>query len=372
MAVMRNGILTQKFNAMVNESMSFMRLTEQLNRTASFLAAYKAITKGSDVFDPNAARKAAEFVYDSQFMVNSFNMPIGIKRLGPLGRTAMTLSMYPLHLLNSMFELGGGGKEGVKALMVIAGMAMMMGGAGALPFKDVLWAMFNKIFGIDMNLAIRRMGKDLGSEEAANVLLRGLPTLIGVDVANNLALGTPYVGGFINNKSALESATGAAGGVIKRFGTGMYDTITAPTAKKSAQAFVENIAPEFIAGPARALRQYDEGVKGKSGLPTLYQGKKIEYELTDVILAAIPMLGLKSSRMGELQEKRESIRNLEKMYRTAASDAQVYARETGSLKKIQEFNQAIIKHKLGGLIKPIKLAKPQKENKGKVMFEFNN
>ena len=362
MMAMRMGKQHAVMQRVMNESMVFMRLTEQLNRTASFLAAYRTFSKNSEEFNVGAAKEAAEFVYDSQFMVNSFNMPLSIKQMGPLGKTAMTLSMYPIHLLNAMYDTIGG-KNSAATLLTMVGMSMMLGGAAASPFFDVIESMYNNLTNSSLKLDIRKMGKKAGSpEEFTNMLLRGMPTLAGFDISNNLAMATPFVGGFIAKDNPVEAASGAAGAALKR----LYEGYKLSQEGKYGQVLTESMAPEAIAGPARAIRQYTEGMKNGKGMQQMYQGKPLTLELNEVIMAAV---GIKSARMGETQEKRQAIRELEKSYRDKAGSALKEARETGNLQPIQQFNQLIVKNQLGALLKPLKLEHPKKEPVGRASFE---
>lgn len=345
------------FNRVVNNSMTFMRLTEQLNRTASFLASYRA--QPTEMEERQKIRNAAEFVNNSQFMNTAFNMPIGIKELGPTGRAIMTLGMYPIHLLNGMFEEVKAGPNGIKTVMLIIGMTMMIGGGAALPFKDFWDFAYSKITKRNLNLDTRSFIKNLtDSDTIANVAMRGLPTLLGVDIANNVAMPTPFIGGVLADKSVIESGAGAAGGLLKRF----WGPITELDAAKIIQAAL----PEAIASPIRTHKAYTEGYKTAGGAPQMFQGKPLTADMGDFLKSIV---GLKSARMGEIQEKRQIIRTLEKQYKGLAAEAITQARETGDMSRVQKLNQLILKNNLSSLIKPVKVSKPKKETSGKISFE---
>ena len=365
MIIKRQGVIANGFNNILNESMVFMRLTEQLNRSASYLAAYRAFSKNSSTFNEEASRKAVGFVNNSQFMMNSMNMPLSIKQMGPLGRTAMTLCTYPLNFLNTLYKLSGN-KEGVYAVVTILAASLMLGGSGALPFKDILAWFMRTVLHKDLDMSIRTTFKDAGSPDwMTNIFQRGLPTVAGIDVANNVSMATPYAGGFFNDKSTIESVTGAAGGILKRW----YEAAALSSEGKLKEAVLEKLAPEFIASGVRAQRQYEEGIRSASGLPRLYKGQPLKYEMEDVIMSAL--FTLKTSRMGEIQEKRESMRKLEATYKKMATHALDEARHTGSLEEIQRFNRAIVLNKLTGLIKPLRLTQPKREPSGRIAFESN-
>ena len=364
MAVARHGKAGEAVNAIMNEAMVYMRLTEQVNRTGAFLAAYRLFSKGENTFNHEAAEKAVEFVYNTNFMMNSFNMPLSIKKLGPAGRTIMTLSTYPIHYLNSVFRLLGGTENGGKTVLTMVGAAMMLGGVNAVPLKDFFSKIFSMVFKKDLNISIRESVKAMGGNEwLANTTMRGLPPTFGVDVANNISFNTPYIGGWLGDKNAMESATGAAGGmasrasnVVKYIGEGQY-----------SKAIWENLMPEVVASRARVINQYNNGMKTSSGSKQMYKGQPLELSFGDALTTFITTA--KSANMGTISEKRNSMRKLETQYKSIAANARRSYLEDNDPSKINKFNQLIIKNKLIGFIKPIGKVKQPKENSGRIAFE---
>lgn len=320
----KGGILDrQDVNALVDNSLKAFSIAELINREGSFLAAYdhayKNAPAGVDA-DAYAFDKASNYVSQSQYMVNKFNMPLSIKELGPAGNAMFGLMSFPFNMMNQIQYHIGSTKQGdydsAKVLLGIIGALMVAGGAGALPFKDFFELIYGMLANRDklgkimpkgmsgnFDVDARRFMRTIKTPEMLqDVIMGGIPVLAGLNVSANLGMQTPLIGGALQNKSAVESISGATGGMIKK----LVDGGVSLSRGEIYKAF-ESVSPEFLAAPLRGYRQYSEGSVTKGGTPVYIEGKPLRETAGEAISSS---LGFKPQSWAKKQEIRNSERQL--------------------------------------------------------------
>lgn len=381
----RAGGKSGVFQSITDNALKWFQITEIINREGSFLAAFdhhltNADSKLSDLEKFDFAYKEAEkYVYDSQYMVNKFNMPLSFKDMGAPGTAMYGLMSFPFNMLNQMVHHMGNAVNGdfdsAKVIIGMLGVIFLLGGADALPFKDLVEFLYKHLIhkgvsgagvkGItgDLDTDAKRLLTTLNTPDAIqNLFMGGVPTAAGVNISGNLGMKTPLIGGMFGGKSAAESVTGASGAFVNRFIQGGTDLSRGDMWK----AF-ENMTPEAVASMSRAARMYSEGQKTKTGTPVYYKGKPVKESAGEAIAAGF---GLKTQSWADKQSARNEQRSVKVLW----DERKQLALASGDIAEIRRFNSKLLKAKIMPLVTPINglpKAKPKKSNTSYELSENN-
>lgn len=352
------------------------QLAEIINREGTFLASFDYYYTKQKLNADEAAIKASEFVNRTQYMVNRFNTPLMFKKFGPVGTVMYGLMSFPFNFINDLWThaTGKGNANSLKVIASVVGMIFMLGGAGALPFKDLFdwfWKMFFKVkpiagFSGNMDADLNRLLNSVGiTGMAKQVFTEGLPSLTGVTISDNISLRTPFIGGLMGGKSLVASVSGAPGALGERVIKGFGDFASSdPLKAKTYWKLGEALAPEAIAAPMRAGRLYTTGQQTKSGKQVFEDGKPVSPTLGQ---AAGSALGFKDVDWAKTQERKSSEREIKELW----TKRKQLAEESGDVKEIQKFNQKLIASKIMPLVTPIKIGQNRdKPNKNLTMFQM--
>lgn len=236
---------------------------ESLNRSSSFLAAYRRAKKAG-VADPIQAGK--DVVIAAHFAGGKANRPLIVRRMGAAGNIAYTFMMFPVNNLfflkdifkNALTALYGKDKEKIATSLKVVGAHLgalfTIGGLSALPFASVLAPLAKGVFSDDdddWEIALRKhMPPELG-----RLLVRGLPAVMGNDMSGRISsdvIGMPA-------------------------GFGVIQTM-AKRANRAGDYFVQGepldavmmLTPDFIRNPYNAVMGIAEGGEKRGRSPVKY------------------------------------------------------------------------------------------------------
>jgi hypothetical protein len=236
---------------------------EQLNRRATFIAAYRTAQE-QGIADPIEFGKKA--IAETQGVYNRGNKPNWAR--GAVGGVAFTFKQYSIAYVELLHRMATqGGPEGKKAALLALGMLFLFGGAGGLPFaedlEDVIDGVMQRLgYNFSSKLAKKQFFEGLLGKELGRFAEHGISGLPGVpiDVSGRLGMGNllPGTGLLVDKddhtRDVLEFA-GAGGDFVKRVFTG---------ANKLAQGDLmgagKDVAPRAAANAAKAMEMATTGV----------------------------------------------------------------------------------------------------------------
>ena len=165
-------------------------LAEQVNRRATFVAAYR-LAQEQGIANPAAF--AAKAVHETQFVNNKGNRMVFGR--GAVGSVAMTFKSYGLNYLELIHRLATqDGTEGKYAAALMLGMLMLMAGAGGLPFEDDLLDVIDAIaqrmgYNFSSKKAKQQFLEETFGKAAADFIDKGITGLPGVPIDVSLRMG---------------------------------------------------------------------------------------------------------------------------------------------------------------------------------------
>jgi hypothetical protein len=293
----------------------------------------------------------------------------------PLGMTAYTLMSYTLNMTNWIMNRAHGSLSDThidpatqrQAFYKLLGYTALIGGVTGLPFADDLNKLIRKFTGRDMKQETQNWITKNSDEDIANLIASGIfaPTL-GVNVTNNMNVRIPFLSGLLDDKSALESTTGATGALL----TKATDTVSGLYHGQYRKA-AEAAAPEALAGALRAERLYRSGQRNAAGQPVYYKGQPVKLTAQEAILQG--GLGLKSQRRADIMDTQDAEAKIQQYWNNEKKIAEKKAHE-GDMSAVQEYNRNLLKDNNARLlVTPIKAStlNQPKPNKGKTAYEIS-
>jgi len=352
-------------------TMAPFQAIERINREAAFLAAYRSFQPqgfkptAEHPFHQDAFDKASEFVYTVHFIPGKANLPKWARNWA--GRTVYTLQSFAFNSLNWMYNRATSGeRDQVIALGRAIAAIAVLGGIGAVPGADDIDKLVRKITGKDYRLEFESWMHKHASEygdpgdAAVDFIFYGLPSTVGLNISNSLAVRVPILSNFISGDSVTESATGPVGALIQK-GFNAVDSFSNGDYYRA----LESAAPEFMAGPMRAYRLASEGATTKGGKPIYGKdGSQVKYDGTDAFKRSLGFQPLEQSKQSNLQFVGYELKNY-----WQERKSQVYAKirrlfENGSAKGRQEahqlvleFNAQLMSSQARSLVSPIRSLK---------------
>lgn len=198
-------------------------LAEQVNRRATFIAAYRtAVASGMD--DPAGFAKQA--VNDTQFVYNKGSKPKWAR--GAVGSVLFTFKQYSISYVELVNRLWNQGPEGKKAALLMLAMLFLMAGADGLPFaddaNDVIDGVLQRLgYNFSTRAAKQEFFASVLGEDLGRFAEKGLSALPGVpiDLSGRLGLGNLIPGSGLLVKKAdhtrdVTELLGPAGDLGKR------------------------------------------------------------------------------------------------------------------------------------------------------------
>lgn len=242
----------------------FFGLAEQLNRRATFVAAYR-LAQEQGIQNPSAF--AAKAVHETQFVNNKGNrMHFG---RGPIGSVAMTFKSYGLNyleLLHRMATQKENSAEGKQAALVMLGMLVLMSGAGGLPFEedvmDVVDALAQRLgYNFSSKKAKQQLLEDAFGKAGADFIDKGITGLPGMPIDVSMRMGManmiPGTGLLLQKRDHtrdLLELVGPAGD----FGKRLFDA-AGSLADGEVGSAIKTAAPKAIGNAWQGASMLDKG-----------------------------------------------------------------------------------------------------------------
>ncbi|PKN36610.1 MAG: hypothetical protein CVU62_13915 [Deltaproteobacteria bacterium HGW-Deltaproteobacteria-2] len=243
------------WSSMMDGSMWMFGKSEKWNRGTTILAAYRLARK-KGMGHVEAAEAAKTSSDKAHGVYGKSTMPMWAQGTNPaakIGQMAYVYSKFGHNYLQMLYDLGIK-KHNIKALMFAFLSPLILAGAAALPFKDVLFAfagvILRSLFGEDKDpekwvwdIIREHLGAD-----AEKIGRHGLTGAAGIDISGSLSIGIGIPKNFID-------LTGAIGGVFTE-GKEAIENMGRGDFGKAA----EHLLPSGASNIVRAFRENKEGV----------------------------------------------------------------------------------------------------------------
>jgi hypothetical protein len=295
---------------------------ETINRAVAAMAAYRGYLDRYKNGDTAAAtRFAAEVVSNTHGSYDGFNTPRILSSdtgrvLGQFKRFQIIQLSMLAKLFHSAFNGASHEERQIarKALAFTGAHMAVLGGALGVPFVSQIAWLMTKLFGDpdepdDPEFKLRRM---IGDEAMANLLLKGVPAFLGVDVSGKLAMGNvasilPYNEGDLTSRSGMEKTLvgllGPSAALALKFADGM-----GLMGKGDYYKGLEQMLPNGVANVMKGARIASEGVTMRNGDVVM---RPEEISMVD---AAMQAVGLPTTNLTGRQRLQEYKVEFDKFY----------------------------------------------------------
>ena len=287
---------------------------EAINRLSTAMAAYRlelAKTKSPEAALDYADRILQETHGDySRFNApRAFNTPVGKVALQFRKFQLIQLTFYA-KLINDAYT----GKDRAMALKTLgyalSHTAVLAGVMGLPGYAAISWALGSILGSDDEEFDLTdKIRQYIGDEELATMILRGAPTVVGMDISGKVGAGTmlsilPFSNADLTTRSGqLEAAgavfTGAAGGMIVRGLDGAQLMLSGDFYKG-----LELLMPKGLSDVMKAYRIADEGMTRRNGDVIL---PPEEVSALDAVFQA---LGIAPVKQTVVYEKRQRFQDM--------------------------------------------------------------
>ena len=296
-----------KFQELTDYLSRGARVVEMVNRVASFTTAFnlkyaQEKAKGNKDAVQTATDYACEAIYATHGDYSATNEPRYFKRggLGLGGAEKLIFQFRKFQLIQiglvmrmAKAAFAGASPEaraaGRRAFAYMLGTHFTMTGLAGTPLVTTLAFILNGIFGDDDDSTEDTLRKWIGDKDMSNLLIKGLPAYLGVDVSERIGAAnmfspfpclnaTPLSG----REGALETVAAMAGPFVSQFvrmssGLGYMS-------EGDMYKGVEMMLPNGLTNAMRAFRYATEGYTTKNGTVTI---PPEEYEAMDVFFQAL-------------------------------------------------------------------------------------
>lgn len=340
---------------------------ELLNRQGAALGMFRiafkqATEQGMQESDAYkfARDKARSFVYDTHYFMGKENLPpyaSGGSAASVAARTAYTFRGF----LNNYLEWMFGDKDWKRMVHSLAYIAIF-GGLLGMPLIKDLFEMIESKTGYSPLNFVKKSLRGIGGKTLETMGVHGLPAVMGANISGSISIGVPFTEGI------LPTATGVWGGLGIKVGRGAESF-----ARGDLYRGFENLLPEFIASPMKAIRMSEAGKAiGQPGIATTPRGGAMIDETGKPVQlgtgeAALKMAGFNPTSYSEQMELNQGVKRQKEYFRNRYEDiAEEYKIEyakgnkTTAMQKLMKdakvYNMDIKNHELTGLISPMKVS----------------
>jgi hypothetical protein len=204
--------------------MTPFRLAEQMNRMATFIAAYK-VAKGNNLDNDAAYTLAQETVYSTQFRYDDANRPALAR--GDWTSILFVFKSYPIFVLETMSFLA---KENPRAAAFMLGSLVMVAGIQGLPFaedlEDLIDTIAQRLFGSPFNSqrwlrnTLKTASEAVTGTDLSSIFMHGIVnTMTELNFASRVGLGNLIPGTRIgaadaDYKSVMTEVIGPVGSMV--------------------------------------------------------------------------------------------------------------------------------------------------------------
>ena len=312
-----------KFSKGWNKVDKFLRISvqkvEALNRLSTAMAAYRL-----ELAETGDKQKAIDYadriLTETHGDYSSFNAPRAFNN--PIGKVALQFRKFQLIQLTYYAKLlkdaGFDSKEkraATKALTYSLGHTALLAGAMGLPgYSAIAWAI-GALFGddddpLDVTAELRKF---IGDEDMANLIMRGAPTLAGVDISGKVGAGNmlsimPFSQADLTTKAGVIEAAGtllggAPVGMVARVADGLGQMLGGEWYKG-----MEQVLPKGLGDAAKAYRISTEGMSRRNGDVVLPADEVSAWE------TAVQALGIQPVQQSVVMERQQNTLEMNQFY----------------------------------------------------------
>jgi hypothetical protein len=292
---------------------------ESINRLSTAMAAYRLeLAKTGD--KEAAINYADRILTETHGDYSSFNAPRFFNN--PIGKVALQFRKFQLIQLTYYAKLlkdsGLDTKEkraATKALVYSLGHTALLAGAMGLPgYSAIAWAI-GALFGddddpLDVTAELRKF---IGDEDMANLIMRGAPTLAGVDISGKVGAGNmlsimPFSRADLTTKAGVIEAAGtllggAPVGMAARVADGLGQMMSGEWYKG-----MEQILPKGLGDAAKAYRISTEGMSRRNGDIVLPASEVSAWE------ALVQSMGIQPVQQSVVMERQQNTLEMNQFY----------------------------------------------------------
>lgn len=385
----------QLYNKGTDMLRGFAENIESINRLTTAMTAYRLAVKAGQS-NESAIDYADKVIYNTHGDYSGANAP-RFMRTG-VGRIATQFRKFQLIQISLLARMWNDWKKSAtpeerivakRQLMFTVGHTFAVGGIMGLPGFTALAFLWGAMFGDDdepdnPELTLRRL---IGNDDLADLLVKGVPAFMGVDVSGKLGMGQmlsvlPYTDFKLNKDSVNQAAVALVGGP---FLGGLV-----PRAARGAEYLaageyykgIEQLMPKGIGDVMKGLRIGTEGLTNKNGDVQL-NADEISFMDAFMTGLGLPTTTLTKRQFAESAKyqfdeffngKTTELKNqYAKAYR--AGDAQSMAEARQKWMELQEsrVKNGYSRQPLSTLIKaPMEQRKRERESAGGVSFSKGN
>lgn len=279
----------------MNSSMYLFGKSEQFNRGATILAAYRLARKqGLTVGD--AKERAKDATDKAHGVYGKATMPMWAQGTNPAAKIGQMLYVYGKfshNYLQMLYDMGLK-KHNIKGAMFAFLSPLVVAGGAALPFKGAIFGLAGAILSLlgwddDPEKWVWDQIREHLGTGAETVARHGLTGAAGVDISGSLSIGV----GIPKN---IMDLSGAIGGSLETFATA-FDAARSGSASKAIEAAL----PTGLANPIKAYRESNEGISTKRNYPVWDEsGKQLMPTGGESVQKAV---GFRSARQAVLSER---------------------------------------------------------------------
>jgi hypothetical protein len=305
-----DGAFTKGWNKVDKGLRIAVQKVESINRLSTAMAAYRL--ELAETGDKETAINYAERILtETHGDYSAFNAPRIFNT--QLGKVALQFRKFQLIQLSFYAKLlqdaGFSTKEkraATKALVYSLGHTGLLAGAMGLPgYSAVAWAI-GALFGddddpLDVTAELRKF---IGNEDMANLIMRGAPTMAGVDISGKVGSGNmlsvmPFSKADLTTRSGMLEAAGtllggAPIGMAARVADGLGLML-----KGDWYRGMEQVLPKGFGDAVKAYRIADQGTTRRNGDIVLPAS---EVNAAETIMQAIGIQPVKQSVIMERQQ----------------------------------------------------------------------
>lgn len=271
-----SGTVSSKLDPVMQRMNGAAQAVESMNRLSTAIAAYRLA--GGQGNHAQAVKYAAQVIYETHGDYSGFNAPRFMRRgVGKLATQfrkfqLIQLSMFA-RLLNRAFT-GASAEERYIAKKALALNLAHLGAAGGLmgmpAFSMIAWVIGKAIPGDDEpddpEATLRRL---IGDKALADLLLKGAPKLLGVDISGRVGAGgmlslLPYTDVELSRDGYAAAVTGLLGPFVGGLAPKVVDGI-GQIAQGNLWKGTEQMMPTGLANVMKATRFADQGVTKRNG-----------------------------------------------------------------------------------------------------------
>jgi hypothetical protein len=364
---------------------------ESLNRLSTAMAAYR-LELAKTGSKENAINYADQILTDTHGDYSSFNAPRAFNT--QIGKIALQFRKFQLiqltYYAKLLSEAGFSTEEkraATKALVYSLGHTALLAGAMGLPgYSAIAWAIGALLGDKDEPYDVtQELRKWIGDEDMANLIMRGAPTLAGMDISGKVGAGTmlsimPYSQADLTTRAGIFEAAGtffggAPVGMAARMADGLGLMLGGDWYKG-----MEQILPKGLGDAAKAYRIATEGVTRRNGDILLPPS---EVSSAETIMQALGIQPVKQVIVAEKQRATVAMNEnfqdrstkVKADYIKAVRSGESTADARAAWTKLQEarVNNGYTRQPLSELLKaPQTQAKRERQTKDGVQFNKSN